>query len=782
MQKPSTRTAPKKTTTARSEGNLPSTLTHLIGRKGETAKAKKLLSSSRLVTLTGTGGVGKSRLAMSVAENARRAFPGGTWLLDLSSLQNKKLLAEALATTLGLNDRLAGTTHGLLVDFLSTRRSMVVFDNCEHMVEEVAPFLEYLLKKCSELHVLATAREPLGIGGEALLRVLPMKVPISVSSNSRTASDLTRYDAIALFSERATLAVPDFELSENNWEPVVEICRCLDGLPLALELAAARLRVMSLEQIIDRLNDRFRLLTAGNRLAPPRQQTLRLCMDWSYELCSNHDRELWARLAVFSGGFELDAAEYVCSNVQMVDNVLDGIASLVDKSILIREDRGSVVRYRLLETIREYGLEKLQTSEGHLALQRRHSQWYLQLALRAQSEWIGPNQAEWLMLVAREQPNFQNAIEHCLADPTITEDALRITSALHDIWVTQGILSEGRYWLNRALSAASDLRTHSTAHALDAASALAELHGDLVAAKSLTDRLHQLAEMLGDSNIKTRSCAAAARFSFFKGDLELACAQFESILPIDREGQDPYRLLEDLLGLGLAADHLGNSEYAISCHNEIISITKPVGECVHRAYSLWALGVIAWKKAEQKQAKDLVIAGLRLTQKVRNPLNTATCLQVLAWISASQSDALRAATLLGAADSVRSSIGSPPTLIPNFRGYQATCRRRALAQLGARKFDTAFRRGKTMTVTDAVSFALGETVEVHHAENSGIRLTQREQEVVRLVAKGLTNREVAEELVVAQRTVAGHVEHILSKLGFTSRAQIAAWHVEHKPN
>jgi predicted ATPase len=328
-------------------GNLPLELTSFVGRRREVTEVRRLLSVSRLVTLTGVGGVGKTRVALRVAADLRRLFDDEVWLVDLSTLQDPTLLGHTVAATLGLREQPARPPVVVLAEYLGGRQLLLVLDNCEHLVDACAVLSEALLRTCPDLRILATSREPLGIDGEATLHVPPLSVPDP--ERPPALRGLSRYGAVTLFTDRAAAVLPEFALTEDNQVAVVRICHRLDGLPLAIELAAARLRSLSADQILHRLTDPYRLLTSGSRSAPARQQTLRSCIEWSYDLCSAPERTLWPRLSVFAGGFELDAAEGICGGDLAPADLLDLVASLVGKSILIREGHGAVVRYRLLE-------------------------------------------------------------------------------------------------------------------------------------------------------------------------------------------------------------------------------------------------------------------------------------------------------------------------------------------------------------------------------------------------------------------------------------------------
>src|SRR5499427_8131540 len=370
-------------------GNLPAELTSFVGRRGELAAVRRLLAGSRLVTLTGVGGVGKTRLALRAAAELRRAFRDGEWLVRLDQLREEALVAQAVASTLGLQDRAGHAPAAMLAEYLAGRQLLLVLDNCEHLVDAAAKLADQLLRAAAGLRVLAISRESLTMTGETVLAVPPLAAP--EAGQPLTAAELARFPAAQLFAERAAQVVPGFTVTEANVAAVAGICHRLEGLPLAIELAAARLPVLSAEQIEARLGDRLGLLIRGGRARPPRQQTLRASIEWSYELCSAAERLLWARLSVFAGGFELDAAEGVCADQRLAaGRVLDLLAALAGKSILTAGHGEGVARYRLPEPLREFGQERLQESGEYTALRRRHRDWHEQLARRVDTDWLSP--------------------------------------------------------------------------------------------------------------------------------------------------------------------------------------------------------------------------------------------------------------------------------------------------------------------------------------------------------------------------------------------------------
>src|SRR6516164_504795 len=381
-------------TPGRVTGNLPAELTTFVGRRGELAEVRRLLAGSRLVTLTGVGGVGKTRLALRAAAGLARAFRDGVWLVQLDQLRDQALVAQAVAGALGLQDRAGYAQAAALADYLSARQLLLVLDNCEHLVDAAAKLADLLLRAAAGLRVLATSREALTTDGETVLAVPPLAAP--EAGRRLTVAELARFPAAGLFAERAAQVVPGFALNEANMAAVAGICGRLEGLPLAIELAAAQTRVLSPEQIDARLGDRLGLLTRGGRARPARQQTLRASIEWSWELCTRAERLLWARCSVFAGGFELDAAEDICADDRLAaGDVLDLLAALASKSILAVEHGEGVARYRLPETLREYGQERLRESGEDTALRRRHRDWHEQLARRADTGWLSLQMTDW---------------------------------------------------------------------------------------------------------------------------------------------------------------------------------------------------------------------------------------------------------------------------------------------------------------------------------------------------------------------------------------------------
>ncbi|HEX6355744.1 ATP-binding protein [Actinophytocola sp.] len=750
-------------------GNLPQELTSFVGRRREVAEAKRVLTASRLVTLTGMGGVGKTRLALKVAGQVGRAFDDGVWLVELGELRESRLVVHTVAAALGIREQSGDPPLARLTEYLAGRQLLLVLDNCEQLVDAAAKLVDSLLRSCPELRVLATSREQLGVTGEVILPVPPLPVP--GPRQLRSAQELSQFDAVTLFVERAAAAVPTFRLTEDNRLAVAEICHRLDGLPLAIELATARLRALSPEEILNRLSDRFRLLKTGLRSAPARQQTLRACIEWSYDLCTGAERQLWARLSVFAGGFELEAAEDICADGA---DLLDLVASLVDKSILIREDHDTVVRYRLLETLREFGQDILRQTDEDTALVRRHRDWYAEFAARAKAEWISPRQVDWFARLEREQLNLRSALEFSLTDPDEPGIALPIAISLHPYWFARGLLSEGREWLSRAL-AQQPQPTEERARALYAASMLAKMQNDLPAAADLAEEGRQVAR--DDS---TRALFTLMSAHLARGELPRAVTLLESVVDTFRNEADLPELLETLLALGVTTGVLGDTARAQACHDEVLAITEPRGEVWYRSRSTWSFGLALWSQDPRRAAK-LVQESLRLKRPLDDLLGLAWSMETLAWIAASEGDPRRAATLLGAAEQLWHTTGTSPATSRRFLGYHQQCEQEARRALGEPVFQGAFQRGNGMSLADAIAYGLDEKPPPAAAPTTtATTLTRREQQVASLLAEGLSNKEIATRLVISQRTAETHVENILVKLGLNSRTQIAAWTIEQR--
>jgi predicted ATPase/DNA-binding CsgD family transcriptional regulator len=761
------------------QGNLPHELTSFIGRRAEVQAAKRELTRTRLLTLTGAGGVGKTRLAVRVAAALQRTYPDGAWLVELDQIRDETLVPQAVAAVFGLRERHGRPPATLLVDHLVERQVLLVLDNCEHVVAAVAKLVETLLRASPALRILATSRESLEIDGETLQPVPPLSTPEPEQAGS--PGELAMSEAVALFADRARSVQPGFSLTRDNAAAVGQICRRLDGVPLAIELVAARLRVLSPEQINDRLRDRFALLTGGSRAASVRHQTLRDCIGWSFDLGTRSEQRLWARLSVFAGGFEMDAVEAVCDGPDEVEGgLLTLLTALVTKSIVIAEEQGGTPRYRMLDSIRTYGLERLREAGDEARLRRRHRDWYEGLALAAEADWIGPRQVEWLDRLGRAYPEIRAVLRFCLATPEETGSAFRIGAALHAYWLIGGLASEGRRWLGQALATPGP-PTVDRLRATYTATILAGVQGDITAASALSHQAYRLAEQLGDPRSGAIAALAAGAVAVHSGDPVEAELLDRRALQVFRAADDVYWTVMTLAGLAMTKGFRGDPDGAAEAYEALLSITQERGEIRLQSLALWGLGVGLWARGDSDQAALRLTESLRLRSRMRDTFGSALCLDALAWIAGHRGQAHRAATLLGIVDGLSRTMGAPAATYPDLLAYHEDCTARTRAALGEEAFHQAFVRATSMNLDEAVGYALTDDpagprrAARREAADSGNEVTPREWQICELVAEGLSNKEIAARLVISQRTAESHVQNVLNKMGFANRSLIATW-------
>ncbi len=768
-------------TSTRRAGNLPSELTSFVGRRREVADVRRLLSASRLVTLTGVGGAGKTRLSLRVAADLHRAFSDGVWFVELAALEDQVLLTQTIATALGVHDRTARWPTPALAEYLSDKQLLLVLDNCEHLRNACAVLADTVLRAAPGLRILATSRQALGLTGEHTFQVPTMSVPDVDRLPPLEA--LGQYEAVGLFVDRATAVQPTFDLTNANFETVVRVCQRLDGLPLAIELTAVRLRALSIEEILDRLEDRYRLLTAGSPGALPRHQTLRALIDWSSDLCSDRERTLWARLSVFSGGFDIHAAEAICAGAEIRDDaILDLLAMLVDKSIVIAEEHAGRVRYRMLETIRQYGQERLRESGEGFALRERHRDFFGHLVEQAWAEWLGPAQEQWLGRLLREHNNLRAALEFSLTEAEQAGAALRIAGELWFYWIATGLTSEGRRWLERGLHLEPG-PSRWRARALWVCGYLCIIQEDIAAAKPLIVECQRHAEQLDDADAAAWAVQLSGMAAMSEGDLASARKLLEDGLSRHQAGGDSIGVLDDSFYLVAVTALLEDLHRAATLCEEALALCDSHGERWLKSYMLWDLGLVAWQLGDSGRAAASGRDGLRLAREFNEQWAIAFCIEILAWTATLDNRHRRAARLLGGADSIWRRIGAPLFGMRHLISYHDECLSQVRHALGGKAFGTEFGNGTQITIDQVISYALEErepTPEPGTAPDLGLALTRREREVADLIAQGLSNKAIAENLVIARRTAEAHVEHILGKLGFSSRAQIAAWVAEHR--
>ncbi|MFD4144588.1 ATP-binding protein [Streptomyces sp. NPDC058572] len=751
-------------------------LTSFVGRRREVGQVREMLSRGRLVTLTGSGGIGKTRLALKVAAEARRAFPDGVWLVELASLSDGTLLAQTVVDALGLREQSPRPALDILRDFLPGRQALVVLDNCEHLIEPCSALIAALLDASSDLKIVATSRQTLKAGGESVLRVPPLSLPDPEGGPQA----LVQSEAVRLFTERARSVRPGYAPAGDKMRVIADICRRVEGIPLAIELAAARSRALTVEEILQRLTDRLGLLTDGPRTAVPRQQTLRATIDWSHDMCSEQERLLWSRLSVFSGGWDLEAAEKVCSgnSIRPVE-VLDLVANLVDKSVLVCEERGARMWYRMSETLRQYGQEQLAERSEEQTLRRRHRDWYQHLAEQGSRDWYKPPQLDWLARLRDGHANLRAALEYCLATPGQARAALAMAGVLWPFWFAVCSVTEGRSWLDRALAVATE-DSSERAKALWATGWFANLQGDPGEALHWLAEARALAMRLGDQSALAWTIQFTALATMSQGDFPRACS-------LANEAVERQRALSDRIGTAISliilarALSLREDPHSLEVGEEALTLCEETGNDWTKTYTLWAVGCEMVRRRDTHRATELLSESLRLGRTYGDRLGCACCVEALAWIAGMEGRHERAARLLGAAHILwRALEVSPRFSLPADGAKHDQCEAEARYALGDAAFDKAYTTGDHFSFDDAYAHALDEnettpTTATKHATSEPPSPTKREREVAALVAQGLSNKEIAAELVISRRTAEGHVEHLLTKLGFTSRSQIATW-------
>ncbi|MFI7006558.1 LuxR C-terminal-related transcriptional regulator [Streptomyces sp. NPDC050145] len=749
---------------------VPADLTSFVGRRDDLAAVRQLFSASRLVTLTGMGGVGKTRLALQAGHTMRRAFPDGVYLVELASLTDPDLLPQTVRDAIGLREQPAVDPLGALEDFLGKRRLLLVLDNCEHLVDATADLVDRVLRAAPEVKVLVTSRQALRTVGEHIYPVAPLRTPEPDALQSGTAK---RYPAVALFADRAAAVLPGFTITERNEAAVVRLCRRLEGIPLAIELACVRLRALTVDELASRLDDRFELLREGSRNLPERHQTLRALIDWSYDLCTPVEQLLWARASVFAGGFTTDALEGVCTDERLpVAAVLDTVARLVDKSILIRGEHAGHTRFGMLETLREYGRARLAEAAEAADTARRHRDRYAELIATAGREWAGPLQEEWATCLQLEHANIRQALEYCMSVPGEAATGLRM-AAVPWFWGAMDHLTEARLWLDRGLALHRE-PTHERVWALATTAYIAGFQGDDDASATHADLAHELAAGLDD-----RARAYADHVRGFRrslgGTADLASAVpllTEALAEYTASGMEAQYAESLMVELGASLLMLGDHEHARSVADELRERCAARGERWNLSYAHWLRGILTLFDGDPERAEQELFEALRIKQVFRDTLGLGLTLESVAWTAAVRGEAERAALLFGATDEIWRTLGAR-----QMRAFRKRYEAMARERVGDARFEVARERGSRLGVDEVIAVALRESADDESPEPPApaTRLTPREQQVARLVAEGLSNKEIAARLVISLRTAEGHVERILSKQGFTSRAQIAIW-------
>jgi predicted ATPase/DNA-binding SARP family transcriptional activator/DNA-binding CsgD family transcriptional regulator len=799
--------------------NLPTARTSFVGREREIVELKRELAMTRLLTLTGVGGSGKTRLALEVARDLVGAYQDGVWLVELAPLSEGTLVPQAVARAMRVREQPGRPLADTLTEALHKKATLLVLDNCEHLADPVANLANTLLDSCSHLRVLTTSRETLEVEGGVVWRVSSLSTPDT--DRLPAAGELMRYDAVRLFVERARLKLSAFEITPGNATAVAELCRKLEGIPLAIELAAARMDILTAEQIAQRLDRALGLLTGG--WAPARRhRTLRATLDWSYELLSEPERKLFGRLSVFAGGWTLEAAEAVGAGDGIEEgDVVELFLMLVDKSLVVSEAGEGGFRYGMLEPVRQYAQEKLEESGETQATKHAHAEYFLALAEEAEPRLWGSGDKAWFYRLEAEHDNMRAAlfwtVEHEEA-----ELALRLSGALRWFWRARGYHGEGRRWLERALSEEGRTSAQARAKALDGVGWLASEQRDIDRVKVVAEEGLKLCNEAGIGGVILADFKnLLGEAAWLRGDHERAAELFEEGLVLHREARNTRGVAWSVCSLAVVSSEQGDYERAKELYEEGVALARemggalPLGDLLialgyeyllegdhERATALneeaaelyrqraskggllYALDILGWAalvREDHERAKALHEENLVLCKEIGDKFIGSSSVEGLACYAASRGEAQRAARLFGTAATLREAMGyhQPPRERAMEEPYLAAARSR----LSEVEWETAFAKGQAMSFEEAVEYALSAE-EVSPAGprapeqlSTGARqpdLTRREKEVAALVAQGLTNRQISKELVVSERTVENHVANILKKLGLRSREQVAA--------
>jgi non-specific serine/threonine protein kinase len=772
-------------TPADRRSNLPAELSSFVGRRHELAAVRTGVATHRLVTLLGPGGIGKTRLAFRAAADQERRMAHGAWVAELATVPVPELVPETVVAALGIRSVQGGSPTERLVAHLRDRQLLLVLDNCEHVQEAAAALAAEVLSSCPGVRVLVTSRQALALPGELVLTVPPLPVP-GPGRPAGSPEALMHYDAVRLFVDRASASWSSFRVTAVNQDALAELIRRLDGMPLAIELASVRVRSLTVEQILDRLSNRFALLSRGNRAALPRQQTLQALLDWSHDLLEPQERLAWARGSVFSGGFDLAALEAVVCDDDLPDAVLpDVVDGLVAKSVLVREpvDIGGVARFHMLESLREYGDARLADSGGNGPYVARHRRWYAGQAEAAARELFGPAQVDWFVRLRADHDNLRAALERPTHDPAEAVESLRMASVLQHYWVMAGRFGEGRAWVERLLTRLPASRKDETveervarAAGLEVAGRLAVLQGQIEVGRPLLEDALGAATAAGDTTWRAHALHGLALASIFWGEPAAAVPVLEEALALHRAGTDPFGVPLALVQLATVHATLGDAERAMTYAEECITLSEAASERWCAALARWVEALVQWRLGRGVRARTYARDVLRLKEPFGDRMGMAMSVEVVAWAESEAGRSTEAARLLGAVQAALDSIGA--SLFGHLREDHDHCLARTREVLGEAAFVQAFEEGAALRFDDAVALAAGRRTPVPtgaDAHGDEVRLTRRESEIAALVAEGLTNREIAERLVLAQRTAEGHVARILGKLNFTSRAQLAAW-------
>jgi non-specific serine/threonine protein kinase len=773
--------------TGRQHGQLPVETTGFIGREAELARLSALLEQARLITVTGPGGVGKSRLALRAAAAAAAGFADGVCLVELSALREPGLLVHTVAGALGLPEQSHGSHLEAVLADLSDRHLLLVLDTCEHLIDACAMFAEAVVARAPRVTLLATSREPLDVSGENACPVGPLPVP------RQPDEDAIEGSAVELFLQRAAAAVPGFTATTDDLPDVIRLCQRLDGMPLAIELAAVRLRALPLDELAGRLDQRLALLTSGQRGG--RHRTLRDAIAWSHDLCTPAEQAMWARLSVFAGPFTMSAAEEVCADGPEAGRVMPTVIRLVDKSVIVRIEAagaGTPTQYRMLDTIREFGAERLGRSGDAGGTQRRFIERYLVMARYFRDHFLDDDQLTRLRELRREHANVRAALEYAFGDDDHSTDAseaaresdgVELAIALSAYWRARGLAREGSYWLERAAERAGE-GSAEQGHAVLERGHLLAMQGDAAGALAAASQVITLAAPLGDKALAARGYLVKTAALSGKGRLAAAAESGE-------EARRRLTALEDQLGLASLDAQL---TYLALLNDDIEAALGHVERGLRQLsgsrerwlhanlYMLASLGL--YLAGRDIESTWTATRALQVKQEIGDVIGIAFTLELLGWLAARAGSHQRAAWLLGGADPLWERAGGRLAATASFERLHAEAVGRCGSALGGKLFAELFARGVRHPVEAMTAFAVNDVGDP--AEGGGgtrirlpSQLTAREREIASLVAAGLSNRQIAEMLFISRRTVDAHLEHIFGKLGITSRVMLTIQLREH---
>ena len=752
--------------------NLPAQLTTLIGREREIGELKAMLVRSRLVTLTGAPGCGKTRLALAVAADTRDMFRDGIFFVELGPVADSALLEQTIARSFGVREGPDRPPMTALVEQLRDQELLLIVDNCEHLLDACAEFLETALSSCPSLRVLATSRELLEVNGE-----LAFRVP-SLSYATQEDDHDQEYDAPRLFIDRAQLRLPTFRPTPEDLKAIGAICRHLDGIPLALELAAAKIDVLSPVRILDHLSDRFRLLTGGRRRRGGRQQTLRAAVDWSYALLSATEQQVFRQLAVFGGSFTLVAAEAVStSNGVRGEDVLELVAQLLKKSLVVVQQSDGELRYRVLETLSEYGREKLLEGDELTDVRDRHLRFFSGIAEAAFKEWRTAAHAPWLQRLSRDLENLRLALDW--AREQDRGAWVRLSGALAWFWLSSGRLTEGRSRVEESLRAGEGTDAER-ARALDGACAIAYNQADFTALATFAGEQARVCGELGDkAGLASALTSLGAAALFQDHDLEAAESFVSRSLDVSVRAGFAVQASEALTIRGLIGFWRNDLESVREPWERSLQLCEEAGDVPQRIRMLvdmTCLNLIRGKVADAGHSAAAALAAYRAAPGHHNL--EEMFLECYAWLAIEGGDEVRGLQLAGAARALSRLSGA--LAAPTWERYWAAVLRRATVALPSAIAERALNEGSRLDLQGAFTLALavttgGSTSDRRYVEVAGIRLTRRERDIAVMVARGMSSRQIASALVLAERTVEGHVENLRNKLGVHSRASVAAW-------